>query len=114
MVAPDVFTRALKRYGVSFFTGVPDCLLKGFVAYVSGHEKNSHIVAANEGNAIALAAGHFLATGKLACVYMQNSGMGNAVNPLVSLADPAVYGLPMLLVIGWRAEPGVSDEPQHA
>ncbi|KKU85557.1 MAG: hypothetical protein UY14_C0020G0002 [Parcubacteria group bacterium GW2011_GWA1_47_9] len=113
MVSLEEFTGALQRYGVTLYTGVPDSLLKDFVAYIARREKNSHVVAANEGNAVALAAGHFLATGKLACVYMQNSGMGNAVNPLVSLADPAVYGIPMLLLIGWRAEPGVKDEPQH-
>jgi phosphonopyruvate decarboxylase len=72
-----------------------------------------HVVAANEGNAVALAAGHYLATGGVACVYMQNSGLGNTVNPLVSLADPSVYGIPMLLLIGWRGESGIPDEPQH-
>ncbi len=114
MLSPRWFALALKRAGgIDFFTGVPDSLLKDFVAYVTDHGSEKHIVAANEGNAIALAAGHFLATGKLACVYMQNSGMGNAINPLVSLADPAVYGIPMLLLVGWRAEPGVVDEPQH-
>ncbi len=72
-----------------------------------------HLVAANEGNAVALASGHYLATGRPGLVYMQNSGLGNAVNPLVSLADPMVYGIPVLLLIGWRGEPEVPDEPQH-
>ena len=71
------------------------------------------MIAANEGGAIGLAAGHYLATGRPALVYMQNSGQGNAVNPLCSLADPDVYSIPMVLLVGWRGEPGVKDEPQH-
>lgn len=109
-LAYEVFTDA----GVEFWAGVPDSLLKDFCAYVadtvpSGH----HVIAANEGGAVALAAGHYLATRRPAVVYMQNSGLGNAINPLVSLASPDVYGLPMVLVIGWRGEPGTVDEPQH-
>jgi phosphonopyruvate decarboxylase len=100
--------------GVAFYTGVPDSLLKDFLAYVTRHTPETHhVIAANEGSAVALAAGHYLASGAPALVYMQNSGLGNAVNPLVSLADPAVYGIPMLLLIGWRGEPGRADEPQH-
>lgn len=76
-------------------------------------EKRSHIITANEGNAVALAAGYHLATGKIGAVYMQNSGLGNSVNPLASLADPEVYNIPMLLIVGWRGEPGINDEPQH-
>ena len=96
------------------FTGVPDSLLKEFCAYITDHAPSGrHIIAANEGAAVAIAAGHYLATGKPALVYMQNSGIGNAVNPLLSLADPKVYRIPMLLVVGWRGEPGIKDEPQH-
>jgi len=73
----------------------------------------NHIIAANEGNAVGIAAGHYLATGRPALVYMQNSGLGNTVNPLLSLADEKVYSIPMVLMIGWRGEPGVHDEPQH-
>lgn len=105
---------ALTESGIDFFTGVPDSLLKNFCAYVTDtapHQR--HIIAANEGNAVGLAAGHYLATGRPALVYMQNSGLGNTVNPLLSLADAKVYSLPMLLMIGWRGEPGVHDEPQH-
>ncbi len=99
---------------ISFYTGVPDSLLKNFCSYISNHsEPKHHVTAANEGNAIAIAAGHFLSTGNPALVYMQNSGMGNAVNPLISLADPEVFGIPLLLLIGWRGEPGIHDEPQH-
>ena len=97
---------------MKFFTGVPDSLLKNFCAYVSDNAEN-HIIAANEGGAVALAIGNYLATGGLPLVYLQNSGLGNCVNPLLSLADDEVYGIPMLLLIGWRGKPGVKDEPQH-
>lgn len=107
------FVRELKSAGVSLFTGVPDSLLKSFCAYVTDNCGENHVIAANEGGAVGLAAGHYLATGKLALVYMQNSGQGNAVNPLCSLVDPDVYSIPMVLLVGWRGEPGVKDEPQH-
>ena len=107
------FVAALKSCGVGFFTGVPDSLLKSFCAYVTDNCGESHVIAANEGGAVGLAAGHYLATGNPALVYMQNSGQGNAVNPLASLADPDVYSVPMVLLVGWRGEPGVKDEPQH-
>ena len=114
MVHAEALFDAFTREGVRFFTGVPDSLLKEFCACVSDScDKDSHVIAANEGNAVALATGHHLATGKTAVVYLQNSGIGNAINPLLSLADPSVYGIPMLLVIGWRGEPGKKDEPQH-
>jgi phosphonopyruvate decarboxylase len=100
--------------GVDMFTGVPDSLLKNFCAYVTDTaDSKHHIIAANEGNAVGIAAGHYLATGRPALVYMQNSGLGNTVNPLLSLADEKVYSIPMVLMIGWRGEPGVHDEPQH-
>ena len=111
----DVFAfyNALTNQGIEFFTGVPDSILKGFCTYLSNHKNENHIVAANEGGAIGLATGYHLATGKIPLVYMQNSGLGNAVNPLVSLVDSSVYSIPMLLLIGWRGEPGTNDEPQH-
>lgn len=102
--------------GCEFFAGVPDSLLRPFCDCLReryGVVSARHVVAANEGNAVALAAGYHLATGKAGCVYMQNSGQGNAVNPLASLSSPDVYAIPMVLVIGWRGEPGVADEPQH-
>ena len=107
---------ACAKAGIDFFTGVPDSQLKGlcdtlFATY--GVASKQHIVAANEGNAIALCAGHYLATGRPGLCYMQNSGLGNAVNPIASLMDGQVYGLPCLMVVGWRGEPGVHDEPQH-
>ncbi len=108
------FFEELKKNGLDFFCGVPDSLLKNFCACIKdkvSYEKN--IIAANEGNAIAIAAGHYLATEKPAVVYMQNSGEGNAVNPLLSLTDKEVYDIPVLLIIGWRGEPDKKDEPQH-
>eukprot|EP00126_Sphaerothecum_destruens_P007336 Sdes_comp19804_c0_seq1m11926 len=111
---PAEFYDSVKRHGIDFFTGVPDSLLKDFCAYVTENtEKTNHIITANEGNAVALAAGHHFATGKSALVYLQNSGLGNIVNPLMSLAAPEVYSIPMLLLVGWRGEPGKKDEPQH-
>lgn len=107
---------ACEQAGIDFFTGVPDSQLKGLcdLLYVRyGVHSPYHLVAANEGNAIGLCAGHYLATGRPALCYMQNSGLGNAVNPLASLMDAQVYHLPCLLVVGWRGEPGVHDEPQH-
>jgi len=106
---------ACRDAGIDFYTGVPDSQLKGLcdTLYATLGVGGEHIVAANEGNAIGLCAGHFLATGKPALCYMQNSGLGNAVNPLASLMDGQVYAMPCLLVIGWRGEPGVKDEPQH-
>ena len=114
MIQPKDFIERLREGGVDFFAGVPDSLLKNLCAYITdnvSHENN--IIAANEGNAVGLAAGYHLATGKVGCVYMQNSGEGNIVNPLLSLVDEDVYHIPMLLIIGWRGEPGVHDEPQH-
>ena len=115
MLEAASFVRFLAAEGIDFFAGVPDSLLKAFCAHLAREVPASrHWIAANEGNAIALAAGHFLASGRPALAYMQNSGEGNAVNPLVSLADEDVYGIPMVLLIGWRGEPGKPDEPQHA
>ena len=114
MIHPKDFYDCLTKNGIEFFTGVPDSLLKDFCAYITDNTpKEKNIIAANEGNAIALAAGYYLATGKFGIVYMQNSGLGNAVNPLASLADQDVYSIPMLLLIGWRGEPNAKDEPQH-
>lgn len=108
------FYEDVKEAGFDFYAGVPDSLLKDFCAYVTDHtpvERN--VITANEGSAVGLAAGYYLATGKPGVVYLQNSGLGNTINPLTSLTDEAVYGIPMLLIIGWRGEPGKKDEPQH-
>jgi phosphonopyruvate decarboxylase len=103
----------LTALGVDFYTGVPDSLLKPVCFYLADHGGANHVVAANEGGAVALACGYHLATGKLPLVYLQNSGQGNTINPLLSLADPDVYSIPLLMLVGWRGEPGTSDEPQH-
>lgn len=114
MFSPKLFHEKLVECGVNFYTGVPDSLLKNFCYYVDDNVSNQqHIIAANEGGALALAIGHHLATGQVPLVYLQNSGFGNLVNPLLSLADNEVYSIPGVLLIGWRGEPGVSDEPQH-
>ena len=114
MINPKFFYDTLASYGIDFYAGVPDSLLKNLCAYITDHADVQHnIIAANEGGAMGLAAGHYLATGQIPVVYMQNSGEGNIINPLASLTDPDVYNIPVLLVIGWRGKPGVHDEPQH-
>lgn len=114
MIDTKLFYDELKKHHFDFFAGVPDSLLANLCACIKENtatEKN--IITANEGNAIAICAGYHIATQQYGVVYMQNSGEGNAVNPLLSLADEEVYSLPMLLIIGWRGEPGKHDEPQH-
>lgn len=114
MIEPKYFFELLKNKRVSFYTGVPDSALKSFCAYVQDFiPQRNHIIAANEGNAVGLAAGHHLATGEIPLVYMQNSGQGNAINPITSLIDSEVYNIPVLFLIGWRGKPGEKDEPQH-
>lgn len=104
----------LENMGFDTIAGVPDSTLKQFCDGVQTYEGNlKHYVTANEGAAVAVGIGAYLASGKPACVYMQNSGIGNMVNPLASLANGDVYGVPMLFIVGWRGEPGVKDEPQH-
>ncbi len=114
MIRPEYFIEKLREAGIDCFAGVPDSLLKNICAYITDHcDARHNIITANEGAAVGLAAGHYLATGQPACVYMQNSGEGNIINPIASLTDPEVYHIPVLLLIGWRGRPGVHDEPQH-
>lgn len=114
MISPNFFIEELGKSGIDYFAGVPDSLLKNICAYISDNMDAQHnIITANEGGAIALAAGYHLATGKAGVVYMQNSGEGNIINPLASLTDKEVYNIPVLLLIGWRGRPGMHDEPQH-
>ena len=114
MIKAEFFIEKLRENGIDCFAGVPDSLLKNICAYITDNFDARHnIITANEGAAIGFAAGHFLATGQPACVYMQNSGQGNTINPLASLTDKDVYNIPVLLIIGWRGRPGVHDEPQH-
>jgi phosphonopyruvate decarboxylase len=104
----------LHQKGIRFFSGVPDSLMKDFLQYLQEHAvPGEHIITANEGLAIALASGYHFRTGRIPLVYLQNSGLGNIINPLSSLVDPEMYAVPMLLLIGWRGMPGKKDEPQH-
>ena len=108
--------KLIEIIGADFYTGVPDSQLKALCNYLMntyGTDPKHHIIAANEGNATALAAGYHLSTGKVPVVYMQNSGEGNIINPVASLLNDKVYAIPAIFVIGWRGEPGVHDEPQH-
>ena len=113
-ISPKFFLETLKQNGIEFYSGVPDSLLKPFCHYLDNHvSEEQHTIAANEGSALALGLGFHLATGKLPLIYLQNSGMGNLVNPILSLTDQDVYSIPGILMIGWRGEPGIPDEPQH-
>ena len=115
MVSAAEFYKFLLKRSINHFYGVPDTTLKGFCDYLASKTDTGigHIVAANEGGAVALASGYHLATGKTALVYLQNSGTGNIVNPVASLTDCAVCGIPVVYLIGWRGKPGIKDEPQH-
>lgn len=119
MLNTEQFVENLTKLGITFFAGVPDSLLKAVCScFMEQCSPENHVIAANEGGAVAQAIGHYLVSGQVPLVYMQNSGLGNAINPLLSMADDKVYGIPMLLLIGWRGEilengSQVSDEPQH-
>ena len=114
LIEPKKLYNIFKDKGVHFFTGVPDSTLKHFCFYLDDKASASnHVIAANEGNSVAIAAGYHLSTGKIPLVYMQNSGLGNAINPLTSLTDKEIFGIPMLVMIGWRGEPGKKDAIQH-
>ena len=105
----------LNVIGSEFYTGVPDSLLRPICDYLMDNYGISerHIIAANEGNSAAIAAGYYMSTGKIPVVYMQNSGIGNIINPVASLLSKEVYAIPCIFIVGWRGEPGVKDEPQH-
>ena len=109
------FLKNLKKKNINFFTGVPDSVLKNFSLYLDTYKKSKHIISTNEGSAIGIATGYHLSTKKVAAVYLQNSGLGNAINPLVSITHPKIYSIPILLIIGWRGSPfvGKKDESQH-
>ena len=114
MIKPAHYLNSLNEFGVNFFAGVPDSLLKEFCACASEKcGQDTHLITANEGGAIALGIGYYLGTGNIPMIYLQNSGLGNIINPILSLASEQVYGIPMLIMVGWRGEPGVKDEPQH-
>lgn len=108
------FFEELRKNGIDFYTGVPDSYLNGFCNYLKyNYSETKNVITANEGNAIALACGYYFATGKVPLIYMQNSGIGNAINPLLSLADKNVYSVPLILLIGWRGEPGTPDSKRE-
>ena len=114
MIDQNTLFDQLNVMGLNFFTGVPDSLLNDFCLHLVNNVPDcQHIMAANEGNAIGIAAGYHMATGEIPVVYMQNSGIGNATNPLLSLTHPCVYGIPLILLIGWRGDPAIKDHAQH-
>ena len=115
MISCQEFFEILKNKGLTFFTGIPDSTFKDFIKYLDDNNGKSliNLIACNECESIAISAGYNIATNKVGVVYMQNSGLGKAVNPLTSLCDPEIYSIPVLLLIGWRGEPGKEDAPQH-
>lgn len=113
MVSVKKFINALKKNKINFFTGVPDSVLKSFSIYLEQYLNKKHVIATNEGSAVSIGIGHYLIKKEIPCVYMQNSGLSNAINPLISIAGKNVYSIPLFLLIGWRGSPGSNDEPQH-
>lgn len=113
MIEIKELINALKKSGTNFFTGVPDSILKELSIKLNKAKKNKHIIAVNEGSAVSIGIGYYLSKKKIPCIYMQNSGLSNAINPLISIADKKVYSIPLILLIGWRGSPNIKDEPQH-
>ena len=113
MIKIDKLINLLKKNKSDFFTGVPDSILKELSYSLQSKNYKNHILATNEGSAVSIGIGHYLATNKIPCIYMQNSGLSNALNPLFSIAHQKVYSIPLILVIGWRGSPKIKDEPQH-
>ena len=113
MIDPLEFKNILKNRSISFFSGVPDSCCLELCKSIEEDKKIENIVAANEGNAVALGLGYYLSTRKIPCIYLQNSGLGNATDPLTNLCNKEVYNIPMLLIIGWRGAPSIKDEVQH-
>jgi phosphonopyruvate decarboxylase len=113
MINAKELVSILKKKKITFFCGVPDSVLKNFIKVLENDKKLTHYITVNEGAAISMAIGHHLNTNELSCVYLQNSGLGNAINPLISIAHKKVYSIPLIMVIGWRGAPGQKDEPQH-
>ena len=113
MIEVNSLINLLKKNKTDFFSGVPDSVLKELSYSLQSKSKKNHIIATNEGSAVSLGIGHYLSTKKIPCIYMQNSGLSNALNPLISIAHEKVYSIPLILVIGWRGSPSLKDEPQH-
>jgi phosphonopyruvate decarboxylase len=113
MIEVNSLIKLLKKNNSNFFTGVPDSVLKELSTILQNKTKKNHIIATNEGAAVSLGIGNYLSTKKVPCIYMQNSGLSNALNPLISIAHEKVYSIPLILIIGWRGSPSIKDEPQH-
>jgi len=113
MIKVSYLINLLKKNKSNFFTGVPDSVLKELSYYLKNKGEKNHIIATSEGAAVSIGIGHYLSTKKVPCIYMQNSGLSNALNPLISIAHKKVYSIPLILIIGWRGSPKVKDEPQH-
>ena len=113
MIKVTTLINLLKKNDIDFFTGVPDSVLKELSSLLQSENKKKHIIATSEGSAVSIGIGHYLSTKKLPAIYMQNSGLSNALNPLISIAHEKVYSIPLILIIGWRGSPRVKDEPQH-
>ena len=113
MIKVSSLISLLEKNNSRFFTGVPDSVLKGLSSYLQNKDEKKHIIATNEGSAVSIGIGYYLSTKKVPCVYMQNSGLSNALNPLISIAHKKVYSIPLILIIGWRGSPRIKDEPQH-
>ena len=113
MIKVSTLINLLKKNKSNFYTGVPDSVLKELSSSLQKTSKKNHIIATNEGAAVSIGIGHYLSTKKIPVIYMQNSGLSNALNPLISIAHHKVYSIPLILIIGWRGSPRVKDEPQH-
>ena len=113
MLKVENLIQVLKKNEITFFTGVPDSVLKKFSLGIQNFKKKKHLISTNEGSAVSIGIGYHLSTGKIPCVYLQNSGLSNAINPLISIASREVYSIPIILMIGWRGSPLTHDEPQH-
>ena len=113
MIKVDNLFKLLKKNDINFFSGVPDSILKEFSSALKNKRKKKNIIATNEGAAVSLGIGHYLSPNKIPGIYMQNSGLSNALNPLISIANKSVYSIPLILIIGWRGSPKMNDEPQH-
>ena len=113
MLTVENLVKNFEKNGVNFYCGVPDSVLSNLIIYIDKYKSKKHLICANEGGAVGLAIGNYLSSGKISCVYMQNSGLGNAINPIISIAHSKIYSIPMLLVVGWRGAPNTKDEPQH-
>ena len=113
MIKVKHLIKVLEKNKINFFTGVPDSILKSLSSYLEKYPKKKHVIATNEGAAISIGIGYNLSTKNIPCIYLQNSGLSNAINPLISIASKNVYSIPLFLIIGWRGSPKKPDEPQH-